>query len=57
MGSEGSDMLGENRDLSLLFLDPRNRHLLVKTTGHLSKAEERMPGGLVFVVGAALLWG
>ena len=57
MGSEGSDMLGENRDLSLLFLDPRNRHLLVKTTGRLSKAEERMPGGLVFVVGAALLWG
>lgn len=57
MGSEGSDMLGENRDLSLLFLDARNRHLLAKTTGRLSKAEERMPGGLVFVVGAALLWG
>lgn len=37
MGSEGSAILGENRDLSLMFLDPRNRHLLVRPTGHLPR--------------------
>lgn len=57
MGSGGSVTLGENRDIFLMFLDPRNRYLLVKSPGICQEAGKRMPRGLVFIIGDALLWG
>lgn len=40
-GFRGSVILGENRDVSFMFLDPRNRYLLVKSPGHLPRGREK----------------
>lgn len=37
----GSSILGENRDISFLFLDPRNKHVLVKSPGPLPTGQEK----------------
>lgn len=56
MGSGGSTILGENKDIPFLFLDPRDIHLSVESPGPLPRGRKKDVWGSGVCAGAASLW-